>query len=152
MGAGGCLFAVAQWESTGCTSQEPWVQFPMTADFSLFLLPQKYRPVVGHSKCNTCEWVVLYSPCCSICKQEWSTDQIYCYSVDTETGYQSSYTLPLPSISSLSSLSQKAAATDFSLSMLQWSCNCAQCYQHNLYVTHGWTYYSKHGPISLDWL
>ena len=34
---GGCLVVVAQWQSTGCTSQVSWVRFPVTA--GLFTFP-----------------------------------------------------------------------------------------------------------------
>ena len=34
--AGGCLVVVAQWQSTSCTSQVSWVQFPVTASLFTF--------------------------------------------------------------------------------------------------------------------
>ena len=35
--AGGCRVVVAQWQSTGCTSQVSWIQFPATAGLFAFL-------------------------------------------------------------------------------------------------------------------
>ena len=35
--AGGCPVVIAQWQSTGCTSQVSWVQFSATAGLSLSL-------------------------------------------------------------------------------------------------------------------
>ena len=37
MGAGGCPVVVAQWQSTGCTSQVSWVRFPVAAGLFTFL-------------------------------------------------------------------------------------------------------------------
>ena len=37
MGAGGCPVVVAQWQSTGCTSQVSWVRFPAAAGLFTFL-------------------------------------------------------------------------------------------------------------------
>ena len=36
-GAGGCPVVVAQWQSTGCTSQVSWVRFPAAACLFTFL-------------------------------------------------------------------------------------------------------------------
>ena len=36
-GAGGCPVVVAQWQSTGCTSQVSWVRFPAAAGLFTFL-------------------------------------------------------------------------------------------------------------------
>ena len=35
--AGGCLVVIAQWQSTGCTSQVSWVQFLAAAGLFTFL-------------------------------------------------------------------------------------------------------------------
>ena len=37
VGAGGCPVVIAQWQSTGCTSQVSWVRFPATAGLFTFL-------------------------------------------------------------------------------------------------------------------
>ena len=37
MGAGGCPVVIAQWQSTGCTSQVSWVRFPAAAGLFTFL-------------------------------------------------------------------------------------------------------------------
>ena len=83
----------AQTRSPGFNSQWlPAFQFPLFLPHIISSWGVLIKAIPNVVLCSTCEWVVLHSPCCSICKQEWSTDQIY---VDTETGYQSSYTVSL---------------------------------------------------------
>ena len=38
----GCPVVVAQWHSTGCTSQVSWVQFPATAGLFPFIFASKH--------------------------------------------------------------------------------------------------------------
>ena len=55
--ASGCPVVVAQWQSTGCTSQESWVQFPATVSFllstiSLLLFPTQLTTFTAHTHHN----------------------------------------------------------------------------------------------------
>ena len=68
MGAGGCPVAVAQWQSTGCTSQVSWVRFPVTAGLftflyfcfktSTFYLQASNGQLLPSTEANLCKFVV----------------------------------------------------------------------------------------------